>query len=87
MPQCLPAEDIGGEQDFIHFTSRPILYEIVDRKGELVGLVFDSNLDGLGGRFGYTEQKARAILVDPRGVMEALTRVYRASHIADELSP
>jgi len=60
---------------------------VVDRKGELVGLVFDSNLDGLGGRFGYTEQKARAVLVDARGIMEALTRVYRASHIVDELAP
>jgi len=49
--------------------------------------VFDSNLDGLGGRFGYTEQKARAVMVDARGVMEALTRVYRASHIVDELAP
>lgn len=34
VPQCVPAEEFGGEQDLIHFTTRPILYEIVDRKGE-----------------------------------------------------
>ena len=36
---------------------------MVNRNGELVGLVFDGNLEGLGGRFVYTDDKARAIAV------------------------
>lgn len=58
---------------------------VVDRRGELVGLVFDGNLDNLGGRFGYTEEKSRAIAVDARAILEALLRVYRGPEIADEL--
>ena len=58
---------------------------VVDRDGELVGVVFDSNLEGLGNRFGYTEQKARAIVVDARAIVEALLRVYGAPEVVDEL--
>jgi hypothetical protein len=58
---------------------------VVNRNGELVGLVFDGNLEGLGGRFVYTEDKARAIAVDSRAIIEALTKVYDARELVDEI--
>jgi hypothetical protein len=59
---------------------------VVDRNGELVGLIFDGNLEGLGGRYAYTDRKARAIAVDGRAIVEALTKVYGAAPLAAELS-
>ena len=41
---------------------------VVDQNGELVGVVFDGNLEGLGGRYVYTDRKARAIAVDGRAI-------------------
>jgi hypothetical protein len=59
---------------------------IVDRRGELVGLAFDTNLEALGGRFAYTDDKARAIAVDVRAIVEALAKVYDAGDVARELT-
>ena len=59
---------------------------VVDRNGDLVGLIFDGNLEGLGGRYAYTDRKARAISVDGRAIVEALTKVYGALPLAAELS-
>jgi len=59
---------------------------VVNRNGELVGLIFDGNLEGLGGRYAYTDRKARAIAVDGRAIIEALTKVYGAGPLAAELS-
>ena len=57
---------------------------VVDRKGELIGLIFDGNLEGLGGL--YTDTKTRAIAVDARAILEALIKVYGARALAAELS-
>ncbi|HEX9275920.1 MAG TPA: S46 family peptidase [Casimicrobiaceae bacterium] len=59
---------------------------VVDRKGELIGLIFDGNLEGLGGRFVYTDSKARAIAVDARAIVEALVKIYGARALAAELA-
>jgi hypothetical protein len=59
---------------------------VVDRSGDLVGLIFDGNLEGLGGRYAYTDRKARAIAVDARAIVEALTKVYGAGPLAAELT-
>jgi hypothetical protein len=59
---------------------------VVDRNGELVGLVFDGNLEGLGGRYVYTDRKARATSVDGRAIVEALVKVYGAAALAAELT-
>ena len=53
---------------------------------DLVGLIFDGNLEGLGGRYAYTDRKARAISVDGRAIVEALTKVYGAIPLAAEFS-
>jgi hypothetical protein len=59
---------------------------VVDRNGELVGVVFDSNLEALGSRYVYTDEKARAVAVDARAIVEALRSVYGAPELAAEFT-
>ena len=57
----------------------------INRKGELVGILFDINPPALANRFIYDDTKARSILVHSRGILEALLKVYDAKPLADEL--
>ncbi len=59
---------------------------VVNRKGELVGLIFDGNIQSLPGYFIYQEPINRAVSVDSRGIIEAFRKVYKADWLADELS-
>ena len=59
---------------------------VINRAGELVGLIFDGNLQGLGSSYAYDERQGRAIAVDARGIVEALRIVYGAAPLADELT-
>ena len=58
----------------------------IDRKGELVGIIFDGNIQSLVLDFIYTDEQARALSVDSRGIIEALRKVYRADKLVSELS-
>ena len=60
---------------------------VVGAAGDLVGLVFDSNLPALPDRFIYQEATARAVSVDTAGMLEALRVVYGAEGLAAELVP
>ena len=57
----------------------------INKKGELVGLIFDGNIESLVGNFEYDESINRAISVDVRGMLEVLRKVFGANAIADEL--
>jgi hypothetical protein len=59
---------------------------VVNRNGELVGLVFDSNIHGLGGAYGFDIAVNRMVAVDVRAIVHALDVIYGASRISDELS-
>ncbi len=59
---------------------------VVNVKGELVGLIFDGNIQSLPGYFVYDQSVNRAVSVDARGILEALRVVYGARWIADELT-
>ena len=59
---------------------------LLNRNLEIVGLVFDSNIEALPNEYLYTNASARAISVDSRGIMEALDDLYDANRIAVELS-
>jgi Peptidase S46 len=59
----------------------------VNRAGELVGIIFDGNLDSLGLDFVYTDEKARTVSVHSAAMIEALRKVYDAGMLADELQP
>jgi len=58
---------------------------VLNAKGEVVGLIFDGNIESLVLRYLYTEEKARAVAVHSAGIKEALLEVYEAPAIAAEL--
>jgi hypothetical protein len=57
----------------------------VNRKGELVGMVFDANLEALPSTYMYTDDLARAVHVATQGIAEALDTVYKATSLLKEL--
>ncbi|MCC6669965.1 MAG: S46 family peptidase [Planctomycetes bacterium] len=59
---------------------------VVNRASEVVGLIFDGNIQSLSGRFQYDERIGRSVAVDARGIVEALRKVYDAGALADELT-
>jgi len=58
----------------------------INQKAELVGLIFDGNIQSLVGNFMYDESVNRAISVDVRAMREVLRKVFNANEIADELT-
>jgi hypothetical protein len=59
---------------------------LLNRKLELVGLVFDGNLESLPSDFMYTDERARSLSVDVRGILAALRTPYGATRILTELN-
>lgn len=58
---------------------------IVNRAGELVGLIFDDNLASLGIYYQYGEDTERAIAVHPAAILAALDKVYGAKEVLHEI--
>ncbi len=58
---------------------------VVNRDGELVGLVFDGNIESLAGDFVYDGTRNRTVAVDTTGMMEGLRKFYGVNALADEL--
>ena len=58
---------------------------VVNREGELVGLIFDGNIESLAGDFVYDGTKNRAVAVHSAGMIEGLRKLYGADQLADEL--
>ncbi len=59
---------------------------VLNREAELVGLIFDSNIQGLVGDFVYGDEQARAVAVHSSGILEALRKIYRMGALADEVT-
>ena len=57
----------------------------VNKKGEVVGIIFDGNIQSLAWNIAYSDTQGRAVSVDSRGILEALRKVYGATALADEL--
>jgi hypothetical protein len=57
----------------------------INKNRELVGLIFDGNIQSLVGNFEFDESVNRAISVDSRGMLEILRKIFGANAIANEL--
>jgi hypothetical protein len=57
----------------------------VNTKGELVGMVFDANLEALSSTYMYTDELARAVHISSQGIVEALRKVYKTPALLKEL--
>jgi hypothetical protein len=57
----------------------------VNKEGEVVGIIFDGNIESLPWQFAYSDVQGRALSVDSRGIQEALRKIYGATGLADEL--
>jgi Peptidase S46 len=58
---------------------------VINRNAELVGLIFDGNIESLAGDFVYEGERNRAVAVHSSAMIEALRKLYGASKLADEL--
>jgi hypothetical protein len=58
---------------------------VVNRDNEVVGLIFDGNIQSLVLDFGYDDKHARAVSVDSRAIVEALRSIYQAERLVAEL--
>jgi hypothetical protein len=58
---------------------------VVNRKGELVGILFDGNIQSLVWDFVYTDEQARSVMVHSAGILEALRGIYLADELVAEL--
>jgi hypothetical protein len=58
---------------------------MVDAQGRLIGLVFDGNIHSIGGEYWFDSEKNRTVAVHPAVMIEALTEIYDAERLLDEL--
>jgi Peptidase S46 len=59
---------------------------VINKNAEVVGLVFDSNIEGISNRFIFSSAVGRTVSVHSQGIVEALRKMYDGSRIADELT-
>jgi hypothetical protein len=58
----------------------------INQNAELVGLIFDGNIQSLVGDFMYDPSVNRAISVDSRGMLEVMKKVFNATELVTELT-
>jgi len=80
--------DLSGPVDFVNTcdiiggnSGSPV----INKEGELVGLIFDGNIESLVGDFVYYEVNNRAVAVHSGAIIQVLRQMYDASPLADEL--
>ncbi len=58
---------------------------VINKAGEVVGIIFDGNIESLAWNFAYSDKTARAVEVDSRAITEALRNIYHADTLLNEL--
>jgi hypothetical protein len=58
---------------------------LINARGEVVGAVFDGNIQSLGGAFGYDGSVNRAVSVSTAAITESLRKVYGQTALLNEL--
>ncbi|WP_394777353.1 S46 family peptidase [Undibacterium sp.] len=59
---------------------------MINKNGEIVGLIFDGNIHSLGGAFWFDPRLNRAVAVHSNGILEALDKIYDAKDIVKEMT-
>jgi S1-C subfamily serine protease len=59
---------------------------LINRDGQLVGLMFDGNIESLGGDYGYDGTVNRSVFVSVGILREGLAKVYHADRLVAELT-
>ena len=58
---------------------------VINRQAEIVGLIFDGNIESTVGDFVYNGETNRAIAVHTAGMTEALKKLYKTDALLNEL--
>jgi len=58
---------------------------VINKDGEIVGLVFDGNYQSLPGDFIYSSEENRMVAVHSKGIMESIKDLYKVKRLAEEL--
>lgn len=58
---------------------------VINANAEVVGLIFDGNIESLPGRFMYSEELNRSVAVHTGVMIETMRKLYGASKLADEI--
>jgi Peptidase S46 len=60
---------------------------VLNQDAAVVGLIFDGNIQSLGGDYGFDPATNRAVSVSAAGLIQALDKIYHADRILKELGP
>jgi hypothetical protein len=60
---------------------------VINRAGELVGIIFDGNIQSLTADYLYSDQQSRAVSVHSAGIVETLKKIYEAAAVLEEITP
>lgn len=58
---------------------------MIDKEQNVIGLVFDGNIEMLGNNYVFDDEVSRTVSVHPAFIVEALRKIYSAGKLADEL--
>jgi Peptidase S46 len=76
--------NLASDNDIIGGNSGSPLF---NKELEIVGLVFDGNIESLGGEYFFDESVNRTVSVHSEGMLEALDRIYDAQRVVEEIRP
>ncbi len=57
----------------------------VNKDGEVVGIIFDGNIQSLPWNFQYEDTVGRSVITNSTAIIEVLRKIYNAPELADEL--
>ncbi|HEX7673326.1 MAG TPA: S46 family peptidase [Bdellovibrio sp.] len=83
-------ESVNKETDLNFCTTNDIIggnsgSPVINKEAEIVGLIFDGNIQSLGGDYGYDGTVNRAVAVHSASVLELLQKVYKAERIVQDI--
>lgn len=58
---------------------------VIDKDGNLIGLVFDGNIHSISGSYWFDDEKNRTVAVHPEVMIESLGSIYDAKHLLEEM--